>query len=273
MSHQAVVDKRPTADSVLRSFAADGPSESVGSTLWPKVVVFEGDARQAEQLVTHMASHALDGTELNSGGAIRDAHSRTPFDAIVIDIGAEAEDPLDLIRQFTGLKTAPGIIVYSTIANEVDRVVALELGSDDVIPKSCGYRELVARIKSGLRRRKAETAHLAKLTAPAAVAKYKFDGWSIDLPAKTVLTPLGGTVLLSRLEFMIFSTLFEEPAVVHSRAELARLIAHADKGEALRVINVLIGSIRKKTTADGSVDIIVNRRGIGYHLSALNIAH
>jgi two-component system OmpR family response regulator len=257
---------------LLRGSPTDEFAETGKSPLWPKVVVFGRDATQTEQLVTYMASHALQGVLANSASAIKDAHLTAQFDAIVLGIGVEDEDPLDLIRDFTGLKAAPGLIVYSTINNEVDRVVALELGADDVVPKSCGYRELVARIKAVLRRRRADPAYVAKPITSAVVESFEYGGWLMDLPTKKITTPQGRTVLLSRLEFMIMSALFQKPAVVHSRAELARLIGHADKGEALRAINVLVGSIRKKITADGGMNIIVNRRGVGYHLSELDVA-
>lgn len=249
----------------------DGSTERGVIRARPRIAVVAQGSRQAEQLVDYMNSHALEGFITSSMSAAKDADLTAQFDAVVLDIGAEAEDPLDFIRYFAGLQAAPGIIVYSTIENEVDRVVALEVGADDVIPKSCGFRELVARIRAVLRRRRADLTHPSD-TGTSVSTGYGFAGWSIDLPAKTLTTPEGQVVLLSRLEFMIMSTLFQKPAVVHSRAELARLIGHADKGEALRAINVLIGSIRKKITADGSADIIVNRRGIGYHLSALGVA-
>ena len=186
------------------------------------------------------------------------------FDLIILDIMLPGEDGLSLCRRLRGTSAIP-VIFLTSLDSSTDRVVGLELGADDYVPKAFSSRELLARIRAVLRRCAPEQE-----SAPPE----KTDGRDIlrvrDLTVNnhTKEAFLHGEPLnLTVSEFQILFTLISEPGSVFSREDLLRITAERDFNKYDRSIDVHISSLRRKLREDtGSPQYIRTLRGVGYSL-------
>ena len=178
---------------------------------------------------------------------------------VVLDLMLPGEDGLTICRRLS----AAGIpvIMLSALGQETDRVVGLELGADDYLPKPSSPRELLARIRAVLRRNQA---------APKALggASYRFAGWSFDPRRRELRSPSGVAVALSSSEFRLLSVFLERPQRVLSRDQLLDLV-RGDSAEVFdRAIDVQISRLRKKLRDEDGADLILTVRNEGYMFAA-----
>ncbi|MEQ1519626.1 MAG: winged helix-turn-helix domain-containing protein, partial [Usitatibacteraceae bacterium] len=157
----------------------------------------------------------------------------------------------------------------------VDRIVGLELGADDYVSKPFDMRELLARVKSVMRRASAGTVNGAGemdrragdgVSTPAKV--YEFAGWSLDSGARSLRGNDQGEVALTRGEFDLLLALVERPQRVLTRDQLMEITHNREAGPFDRTIDVQIGRLRKKI-GDNPVQpkVIKAIRGLGYQLA------
>jgi len=178
----------------------------------------------------------------------------------VLDIMLPGEDGLSICRRISSAD-AP-IIILSAMGEDADRVVGLEIGADDYLPKPCNPRELLARIKALLRRRS-----LAAKGQPAKpVTRIDFEGCSLDLLRRTLHAPDGAVVVLSSNEFVLLSIFLRHPGRVLSREALARMGAIGSPRDVDRAIDMLVSRLRRKLRAHCSTELIFTLRGTGYRL-------
>jgi two-component system OmpR family response regulator len=148
---------------------------------------------------------------------------------------------------------------------EVDRIVGLEMGADDYLAKPFNPRELLARIKSILRRAQALPTNMETDT----VGSFAFAGWTLDVTTRNVLAPDGLVVPLSGAEYRLLRVLLDHPQRVLARDQLLEL---ANGREAIpfdRSIDVLVGRLRKRLRDDSrEPELIKTVRGEGYVLAA-----
>ena len=196
-----------------------------------------------------------------SGLAIMD---RRAFDLILLDMFLPDINGLDVLRRIRRMQSPP-VVMLSAHNEETDRIIALEIGADDYVPKAFSSRELLARIRAVLRRCAPEQE-----SAPPE----KTDGRDIlrvrDLTVNnhTKEAFLHGEPLnLTVSEFQILFTLISEPGSVFSREDLLRITAERDFNKYDRSIDVHISSLRRKLREDtGSPQYIRTLRGVGYSL-------
>jgi DNA-binding response OmpR family regulator len=197
---------------------------------------------------------ATDGEE-----AIDVARAFAP-DVIVLDLGLPKLDGVDVCRQVRTFSDAY-VIMLTARADEVDRVVGLEVGADDYMTKPFSPRELVARVRAMLRRPR---------TAPAAVSVEgdlrTFGPLEVD-PLGHVVRVGGDEVQLTRIEFDLLETLSSKPAMVFSRALLRERVWGPDWFGDDHVVDVHIANLRKKIDLDGESSFVRTVRGVGYRLS------
>jgi DNA-binding response OmpR family regulator len=198
---------------------------------------------------------ATDGEE-----AIEVARSFAP-DVIVLDLGLPKLDGVDVCRQVRTFSDAY-VIMLTARADEVDRVVGLEVGADDYMTKPFSPRELVARVRAMLRRPR---------TAPAAAATESdlrtFGPLEVD-PLGHVVRVGGDEVQLTRIEFDLLETLSSKPAMVFSRALLRERVWGPDWFGDDHVVDVHIANLRKKIDLEGEASFVRTVRGVGYRLAA-----
>ena len=194
------------------------------------------------------------------GRAMRKVLSDGRIDLILLDLMLPGEDGLSLCRSVRAESKVP-IIMLTAKGEEVDRVIGLELGADDYLPKPFGTRELVARIKAVLRRGNDETA-IAGAVRPK---RYRFDRWTLDAGVRELVRDDGVTVPLSTGEYDLLIVLVQRPQRVLSRDQLLDLARGRAANALDRSIDTQISRLRKKLERDpGDPKIIKTVWGGGY---------
>lgn len=190
--------------------------------------------------------------------------ARETIDLVLLDLGLPDGDGLDFTRQLR--RTWQGaLIIITGRGDSVDRVVGLELGADDYVTKPFDLRELLARVRSVLRR----TATESGADDQSGETTLVFADYLLDLLGRTLRTARGGTIELTTGEYELLRVFVEHPNRVLSRDELMEWIHGRNAGPFDRAIDVQIGRLRRKIEPDPSnPELIKSVRGAGYLLSA-----
>lgn len=189
------------------------------------------------------------------------------YDLIVLDVMMPGEDGLSALRKLQS-HDAPPVIMLSAVGTDIDRVVGLEMGADDYMAKPCNPRELLARIRTVLRRRARNAAGASAAGASDAAWEGRslgFAGWHIDLAARTLLDPARRPVTLSDGEFRLLRAFVEHPRRVLSRDQLLDYAGGAESEHYDRAIDVQISRLRRKlATENANEELIRTVRSEGY---------
>jgi len=221
------------------------------------VMVVEDDAVTRARLAGYVEAAGHRVSEAGDGDQMRAILAHDPAEVVLLDINLPGEDGLDLTRE---LRARPqlGIILVSGRTDEVDRIIGLEIGADDYITKPFNPRELLARIKSLLRR-------LGVASAPLPSPLKRFSGWSFDPQARRLLAPNGSAVTLTRAEYELLAAFVERPRQVLSRERLLGAVTHRSWAPSDRTIDVLVRRLRQKLEIDPKQpQLIVTAHGEGY---------
>ena len=197
-----------------------------------------------------------------NGAELREAIARGPVDLVLLDLGLPGEDGLALTRHLRE-HWHGAIIIVTGRGDSVDRVVGLELGADDYVTKPFDLRELLARVRSVLRRSTAA----APASAPAANVRTRlgFAGFTLDLAARSLHAPDGNPVTLTSGEFDLLCAFVEQPNRVLSRDVLMNSLHGREAGPFDRAIDMQIGRLRRKIeSAPEQPELIKSVRGAGY---------
>ena len=206
------------------------------------------------EAVGHRVSEAADGRSL------RDILARDAAELILLDINLPGEDGLDLTRQIR-MRSDVGIILVTGRTDDVDRIVGLEIGADDYVTKPFNPRELLARVKTVLRRTTA--------TGRPAPSVKRFSGWSFDTVTRRLESPGGERVPLTRAEFELLAAFTARPGVVMNRDRLLGQITHRSWDPSDRTVDVLVARLRRKIEIDPKApEIFVTAHGEGYIFAA-----
>ena len=173
--------------------------------------------------------------------------ARELFQLLVLDLMLPGEDGLAVCRRLRAGQAAPAIIMLTAKGDDVDRIVGLEMGADDYLPKPFNPRELLARINAVLRRR----APAGPPGAPVAGGVHEFGDFSLDLSTRT-LTRAGKTVSLTTGEFSVLKVLVQHPRQPLSRDKLMELARGREYEVFDRSIDVQISRLRKIVEEDPS---------------------
>jgi two-component system OmpR family response regulator len=170
------------------------------------------------------------------------------------------DDGLTLCRELrAGSQVA--IIMLTARGEDVDRIVGLELGADDYIPKPFNPRELLGRIGAVLRR----TAHRPRDPQPSDVASYRFAGWRLDLATRSLSDEAGNKEALSGAEFRLLAVLLANASLVLTRVQLMELLRGRDFDPSDRSIDQRVRRLRQILRDDARTPLIVKTvYGEGY---------
>ncbi|ATE63589.1 response regulator [Rhizorhabdus dicambivorans] len=193
---------------------------------------------------------------------MRERLAQHRFDLIVLDVMMPREDGLTALRELQR-DDAPPVIMLSAVGTDVDRIVGLEMGADDYLAKPCNPRELLARIRTVLRRRRVRTPGQNGPESQPADEK-RFSGWRIHMGVRTLHDPAGEQVPLSDSEFRLLRAFVEHPRRVLTRDQLLDYSGGADAEVYDRAIDVQVSRLRRKLAGGGGQDLIRTVRNEGY---------
>ena len=196
----------------------------------------------------------------HDGAGMRRVLSQSPADLVILDLMLPGEDGLALAR---ALRSASGIgiIILTGRGEIVDRIIGLEMGADDYLPKPFHLRELLARVKAVLRRAHDRTGDLPN----AARLRVRFAGWNLDLSSRELLSPAGAEVRLTTGEFDLLAAFVNNANQVLSRDRLLDLARNREAGPFDRTIDVQVGRLRRKLEDDPQNPTLIKTvRGSGY---------
>jgi two-component system OmpR family response regulator len=181
----------------------------------------------------------------------------------VLDLWLRAEDGMSLARRLRDDSAIP-IIMLTGRRDEADRVMGLELGADDYLTKPFSLRELLARIRTVLRRRRAEV----RQGRPDGVRAYRFAGWELNLNTRRLIAPDKREVVMSRGDFSLLVVLLGAPHRILSRHQLLDLSRLHNDDVYNRSVDVQIMRLRRKIEPDPATPrYIRTERGVGYIFS------
>ena len=203
------------------------------------------------------------------GRAMRATLSRSAPDLIVLDLMLPGEDGLVLCREVRAQSDVP-IIILTARGEEVDRIVGLEMGADDYLAKPFSPRELVARIKSILRRTRALPSNLK----PDEARFIRFAGWTLEVATRNLVSPEGVTIALSGTDYKLLRIFLDHPNRVLNRDQLIDMTQSRDAGPFDRSIDLQVSRLRRRLNDNPKEPAIIKTaRGEGYVLATEVTVH
>lgn len=234
------------------------------------VVDDEPDLRDA--VAEYLAASGYDVMTAASAAEMRELVAVHSFDLAILDIAMPGEDGLALGRWLRS-QMPLGIIFATAAGTAIDRIVGLELGADDYIVKPYELRELLARVRSVLRRVPQADAAAADAPAPAASKRpankvVSFGSYSADLDGRLVIGPDGSPIELAKSEFDVLEVFLTRPNRLLTRSAISEAIGFSEDLESSRALDIRIMRLRKKIEPDpASPRFLKTVRGEGYVFS------
>ena len=227
-----------------------------------RILLVDDEATLREPLAAYLARQGFVVREAPSAAAARSALVEETPDIVLLDVMMPGEDGLSLCRHLAESKSVPTILLTAK-GEPTDRIVGLEIGADDYVVKPFEPRELVARIRSVLRRAARPAA------APEEDAPYEFEGWRLD-PLKRRLTDPEGTVVpLSSAEFRLLCAFLHHPRQVLDRDRLLDMVQGREAHLFDRAVDNQVSRLRRKIEEDSrDPKLIQTVWGGGYRLAA-----
>ncbi len=226
-----------------------------------KILVVDDDLRLRDLLQRYLTEQGFGVTTVSDAAGMDKTLARERYDLLVLDLMLPGEDGLSICRRLRGTRITLPIIMLTAKGEDVDRIVGLEMGADDYMPKPFNPRELVARINAVLRRRAAQSPPGAPSSETESVS---FGGMTVDL-AKRTLEKNGESVSLTTGEFALLKVLVSQPRTPLSRDKLMELARGREYEVFDRSIDVQISRLRKLIEKDPSKPAYIQTVwGFGY---------
>ena len=221
----------------------------------PKILIVDDDPRLRDLLRRYLGENGFQVFVSENGAAMSRLWVREHFDALILDLMMPGEDGLQILRRLRAAKDMTPVIMLTARGEDVDRIVGLELGADDYVPKPCPPRELAARLNAILRR----TANMPSAIAPVVAGPLTINPSRREATANGIVIDLTGTEL-TLLEVLARKVGTPVPKDEIYQKVLGRAMQRYD-----RAIDVHVSSIRHKLAAVlGTSVAIESIRGVGY---------
>jgi two-component system OmpR family response regulator len=227
------------------------------------ILVVDDDPVLREQVSDFLTRNGYRVSVAHDGVAMKKTMKASRIDLVILDIVMPGEDGLSLCRRLRVAGTTP-IIMLTAVGTDIDRIVGLEMGADDYLPKPFSAGELLARIHAVLRRFRLPALE----SAAGANCVYAFAGWRLDVVRRRLHAPTGALVDLRAAEFDLLVAFVEQPQHVFTRSQLLDLL----RGPGItpgRNVDVHVSRLRHRIEADPEQpDFIRTVRGEGYIFAA-----
>ncbi len=228
----------------------------------PTVLLVDDEQSLREPLAEYLTGQGFAVSEAESAAAARSILTKTTPDLVLLDIMMPGEDGLSLCRHLVETKQLP-VILLTAKGEALDRIVGLEIGADDYVTKPFEPRELVARIRSVLRR----ADRSAKVPEPEMA--YRFEGWTLDPLKRRLTNPDGTLVPISTAEFRMLRAFLDHPRHVLDRDRLLDLVQGREAHMFDRAVDNQVSRLRRKIESDTRHPRFIQTvRGGGYRFAA-----
>lgn len=223
-----------------------------------RILLIDDDEHLAPPLATYLKRYDFELSHADRPSVGLTRLAAEPFDAVILDVMLPEMDGFEVLREIRRHHSTP-VLMLTARGELTDRVVGLEMGADDYLPKPFEPRELAARLTTVLRRVK-----VAAAPSPAEAEVLRFEGLQIDMPRREV-SRQGEVLALTGTEYELLLLLAKEPRKVFSRDDiLSRLRGH-DADLYTRAVDILVSRLRKKLEP---LDCIKTLRNAGYAFAA-----
>ena len=227
------------------------------------ILVVDDDPDLRKLIGDFLAGHGYRVEVAENAVAMRKSIEAQRPDLVILDVMMPGEDGLSAARRLV-TEGGPPVIMLSALGSDTDRIIGLEVGADDYLPKPCNPRELLARVRAVLRRRTApEPAE-----SGAEPTRLEFAGWRLDLMRRELRDPAGTFINLSDGEFALLRTFVEHPQRVLSRDQLLDITRGRNIEVYDRAIDSQISRLRRKLNERAEAELIRTVRNEGYMLLA-----
>jgi len=254
--HEDNMTQDSSVPSAGSSPAAVGPSDA--ELFVSKVLVVDADHPHRRQVSEFLTSHGFLVYEAASGPMARELLASIYPDIVVLDVLVPGEDGLSIVRDLS-VRTDLSVILLSSLASEMDRIIGLEAGADDYLAKPASMRELLARIRAVSRR----GARIGRNESATTLAFY-FAGWCLDVESRELRDPARSLVTLSDGEFAVLRTFVERPQRVLTRDQLLEFARGPDSEAYDRAIDTQVSRLRRKLGGRARDAMIRTVRSEGY---------
>jgi two-component system, OmpR family, response regulator len=234
------------------------------SLLSEHIVIVDDDALLRGRLAAYLTSEGYRVTTADSAATFRSIMRRERIDLVLVDITMPGEDGLSLTR-FLREQSEIGVVILTGKGDPIERAIGLEVGADDYVAKPFHLRELLARVRSVLRRTKTRPDRDAGPVAPVV----RFAGWRLDLAKRTLTSARGEAVPLTTAEYQLLEAFVANPNQVLGRERLLQLVVGRKWQPYDRTIDQHISRVRRKIERDPKQpELIKSIRGQGYLFAA-----
>ena len=227
------------------------------------VLVVDDDRSIREMLAEYLSSHGFSVAQAEDGEAMRTEIEQAAPDVVLLDLRLPREDGLSLAR-YLRERYDVGIIMVTGSGEVVDRIVGLEVGADDYVTKPFDPRELVARIKSVMRRIQARPP-ADPAAAPEPARRVRFGRGELDVASHQFFDLQGGEIPITTMEFDLLQIFAENPGKALSRDRILTLTKNREWDPYDRSIDIRIARLRRKVEVDPEHPRAIRTvRGVGY---------
>ena len=228
----------------------------------PHILIVEDDRDIGQLVAKYLKANEMRVSIAENGRMMDRILADTRISLIVLDRMLPGEDGLSICRRLRASSDIP-IIILTAQADEIERILGLEMGADDYLGKPFNPRELLARIRAVLRRR---DDALSAATGPK--RSYKFAGWSLDGPMRRLYDPKGTRVELTGAEFEMLLVFCERPGRTLSRDQIIDLTQGREASPSERSVDILVSRLRRKLERDPKdPELLQTIRSSGYLFS------
>jgi two-component system OmpR family response regulator len=224
----------------------------------PQLLVVDDDASIRDALAEYLTRHGFAVRLAGDGREMDAALAEGRPDLLILDLMMPGEDGLSIARRLSGKLP---ILMLSAMSDTSDRIVGLEMGADDYLPKPFEPRELLARVRSLLRRGEAGASK-------SAFRGHRFAGWTLDHEAQLLLDPEGRNVQLTAGDYALLTVFLERPRQILTRDQLLNLTQGPLTESFDRAVDLAVSRLRRRLHRPGEDELIETVRGYGYRFSA-----
>ena len=229
------------------------------------ILVVDDDVGIRNLLTEYFTENEFRVSTTETGAGMSAILADAAIDLVVLDLRLAGEDGMSIARALRGQSSIP-VIMLTGVRDEADRIMGLEIGADDYLTKPFSPRELLARIRTVLRRAKAAAPAQAR---SAEIRAFRFTGFELNLRTRRLARTDGTRIDLTNGEFNLLAALLAAPQRVLSRDQLIEASRVYENEVYDRAIDVQILRLRRKIESDASQPtFIVTERGVGYSFNA-----